>query len=179
MVESRYVLYGLIAGVIAGAVGSALFILCVGVDNLIKFTYDVTYEELVATGIPPKNASQIASEAVKGSSFLYFLTPIGPVINMLIFGSLMGALQDHLVRKGFTPVASAVVAGGLFVLLFNVLPLYALSALYGGVFVNVLLKYVNPWVIFIPSLTYVGLLIMFSAFKGPWARLRFGKPKYY
>ncbi len=179
MVESRYVLYGLIAGILSGITGSALFIALVGFDNMARFTYELTYDELIATGLPPQNASRAALMATREVSYFSFIVPFGPLLNMLILGPLIGALQDYLVRRGLRPVLAAGLAGGFYIVFLNLLPIYGLSFIFGGLLLDALLKYIGPLVIFLPPALYVVLLIVFSAYNGPWSRIKFSEPRIY
>ncbi len=105
MVESKYVLHGLIAGAVSGAV--------IGV---ITFIYMPSVEEVLEVAEQYVNFSGLSREVLKGYlSIALLVSPIIAFIFSLLLGALFGVLYDYLDKKiRVHVVVSALLTGFIF-----------------------------------------------------------------
>jgi len=178
MVENRYVLYSLTAGVIAGAFSSVTTTLMLG-GAIEDFMRELMHQQLLWSGIPQEKIPEIVAKAVESLKWTYWLIPLGPIINMLFLGALLGLLLDFLVKKLKRPYVASLLTGTTFIVLFQLLPLLLLEAIYGSWFTELLSKYIGMPLIIAPPVLYTVLLTIFSSVKGPWTRWGEAEPKTY
>ncbi len=105
MVESKYVLHGLIAGAVSGAV--------IGV---MTFIYMPPVEEVLKVAEQYVNLSGISRELLRGYlSIALLVSPIIAFVFSLILGALFGALYDYIDKKiKIHVVVSALLTGTIF-----------------------------------------------------------------
>ena len=178
MVENRHILYSLTAGAIAGAFSSVVMTLMPSgaIEDLVR---ELMHQQLLWSGVPQENISEIVVRVIESLKWIYWLIPLGPIINMLFFGALLGLLLDFLVKKLKRPYVASLLTGTFFMVLLQLLPLLLLEAVYGSWFTELLNKYMGMPLIIAPSVLYTVLLTIFSSVKGPWTRWGEAKPKMY
>ncbi len=107
MVESKYVLHGLIAGAVSGAV-----------IGIITFIYMPSVEEVLKIAEQYTNFSGLSREVLKGYlSIVLLVSPIIAFVFSLLLGALFGALYDYLdkkIRVYVHVVVSALLTGAVF-----------------------------------------------------------------
>jgi len=178
MVENKYILYSLVAGVIAGAFSSIMMILTLS-NTIEDFTRELVYKQLLWSGAPQEKIPEIVAKITESLKWVYWLIPVGPVINMLFFGALLGLLLDFLIRKLKKPYIASMLTGAIFLVLFQLVPLLLLEAVYGSWFTDLLSKYIGMPLMIAPPVLYTVLLTIFSSVKGPWTRWGEAEPKTY
>ncbi len=178
MIENRYILYSLAAGAIAGAFSSIIMVLTLSgaFEDLVR---ELMYRQLLLSGLPQEKIPEIVARVVESLKSFYWLMPIGPVINMLLFGALLGLLLDFLVKKLKKPYIASILTGVVFMVLFQLAPLLSLKAIYGSWFTELLDRYMGMHLIIAPSVLYTVLLTIFSSVRGPWARWGEAEPEKY
>ena len=178
MVENRHILYSLTAGVIAGTFSSVTMALTLSgaIEDLMR---ELVHQQLLWSGVPQEKIPEIVAKAVESLKWTYWLIPLGPIINMLFLGALLGLLLDFLVKKLKRPYVASLLTGTFFIVLLQLLPLLLLEAVYGSWFTELLNKYMGMPLIIAPSVLYTVLLTIFSSVKGPWTRWGEAKPKMY
>jgi len=179
MAESRQIFYSLVAGIVSGATASAIVAAKIG-GAFASFIHDLVYHQLLSQGVPPGKALEIAEQAAESIGPLAWLLYVGPVINMLFMGAILGIVLDLLVRKArLSPGVASVVTGLILVFLLQLLPIYALALLYGQWFIDILDRYIGLWTGLAPSIVYTSLLVLFNTVRGPWVRWGEAKPEKY
>ncbi len=179
MVESRQILYSVVAGILAGIVAS--IVMAVRIDGLFaSFLQELVYHQLLAQGIPLNEAREIAEQAASRFGSLTWLLYVGPVINMLFMGALLGILAELLVSKvKLHPSISSIITGLILIFLLQLLPIHVMSSIYGQWFTDILNKYIGLWALLTPSIIYTFLLTLFNTVKGPWIKWGEAKPEKY
>ena len=178
MVESRQILYSMLAGVAAGAVGSVVIAVTVS-STFNEFLYEVVYHQLASSGVG--RAAEVANLTVQSVGQLaHWLLPVAPLINGLLLGVLLGLLLDLLTRRlHIKPWAASLITGLTYVALLQALPLTLVSLAYGRWIVDLLARYVGLAAVFAPSATYTATLLLLNTVKGPWTRLGEAEPEIY
>lgn len=176
MVESKYVLYSLSAGVIAGVLSSIMMFF--KLNAIEEFVREFMYQQLLSSGFSEEGASEVVKMAIDGVRAFLWLAPIGPIINMLFLGALLGVLLDFLVKKLRKPYYSSILTG-LVLIALQVVPILIINEVYGSWFVELLDKHVGLPLLVAPSIAYAILLTVFTSIKGPWTRWGEAKPKIY
>ena len=178
MVESRYVLYGLIAGFIAGVIAGSIPLLLGNVfDEMIK---DVMMEQLKLAGAPQEVIDEALASIGSTIAIIKWIAPIASAFQMLLLGGLFGFVQDIFIRKfKLVPWLSAILSGTLYTLLLGVIPMLAISLAYGTGLIQSILKHLSPIIVFLPEIIYTALLTLFSAVEGPWSRIGKEEPSVY
>jgi len=179
MVESRQILYSVIAGILAGITAS--IIIAIRINGMFApFIQDLVYYQLLAQGIPSSEAFEIAKQTAESIGSLTWLLYVGPIINMLFMGAILGIVLDLLVNKvKLNPGMSSIITGFILIFLLQLLPIYVMGSLYGQWFIDTLNKYIGLWIILTPSIIYTSLLTLFNAIKGPWIKWGEVKPEKY
>ncbi|MEM2214663.1 MAG: hypothetical protein QXD66_07275 [Candidatus Nezhaarchaeales archaeon] len=176
MVESKYVLYSLLAGVIAGALSSIMMLF--KLNAIEEFVREFMYQQLLLSGLSEEGASEVVKMAIDGVRAFLWLAPIGPIINMLFLGALLGVLLDFLVKKLRRPYYPSILTG-LVLIALQVVPIMVINWMYGSWFTELLDRYIGlPFIIAVP-IVYTILLTIFSSIKGPWTKWGEAKPKIY
>lgn len=126
MVESNYVLHGLIAGAVSGAVIGA-----------ITFIYMPSVEEVLKIAEQYINSSGLSEEVLKGYlSIALLVSPVVVFIFSLLLGALFGALYDYLDRRIRVHIVfSALLTGAIFWAVL-VVPNIVLGASIGKILTN-------------------------------------------
>ncbi len=126
MVESKHVLYGLIAGAVAGIV-----------MGIITYIYMPSVEELLETTKQYINFSGISEDLLKNYlSIALILSPIITFVVSLLLGALFGAFYDYIDRKTSLPsIVSALITGIVFWIIL-VVPNIVLGASRGKILTN-------------------------------------------
>lgn len=176
MVESKYVLYSLSAGVIAGAFSSITLLF--KLSAIEGFVRELMYQQLLLLGLSKEGASEVVKTAINGVRSFLWLAPIGPIINMLFLGALLGVLLDFLARK-LKKVHYSSILTGLVLITLQVMLILVISEIYGSWFIDLLNEYIGLPLIVAPSIMYTILLTIFSSIKGPWAKWGEAKPEVY
>ncbi len=180
MTESRYIMYSILAGIIAGIItGIVLFIKMSNVFN--DFIYELTFHQLVSGGLSEEEATYIArTTTLRLAGLMNWLLLIGPIINMLLLGALLGVLLDILIKKvNLRPWLASIVVGLIFITLLRLLPLYLIGKFYDKWLINTMFKYIGLHLILMPSIIYTIMLVLFNTIKGPWTRVAEAKPEIY
>jgi len=176
LVESKYVLYSLLAGVIAGALSSIMMLF--KLNAIEEFVREFMYQQLLLSGLSEEGASEVVKMAIDGVRAFLWLAPIGPIINMLFLGALLGVLLDFLVKKLRRPYYPSILTG-LVLIALQVVPIMVINWMYGSWFTELLDRYIGlPFIIAVP-IVYTILLTIFSSIKGPWTKWGEAKPKIY
>jgi len=178
VVENRHILYSLTAGVIAGAFSSIIMTLTLSgtIEDLMR---ELIHQQLLWSGVPQEKIPEIVARAIESLKWTYWLIPLGPIINMLFLSALLGLLLDFLVKRLKKPYVASLLTGTAFIVMFQLLPLLLLEAVYGSWLTELLNKYMRMPTIIAPSVLYSVLLTIFSSIKGPWTRWGEAKPKTY
>ena len=105
MVESKYVLHGLIAGAVSGAV-----------IGIITFIYMPSVEEVLKIAEQYTNFSGLSREVLRSYlSIILLVSPIIAFVFSLLLGALFGAFYDYLDKKiRLHVVISALLTGAVF-----------------------------------------------------------------
>ncbi len=179
MVESKHILYSVIAGILTGIIASIIIAISIN-GMIIPFVHDLVYHQLLAQGISSSKALEIADQTAESIGSLTWLFYIGPVINMLLIGAILGIVLDILVKKvKLNPGIASIITGLILIFLLQLLPIYALNAVYGSWFLDIFNKYIGLWIALIPSIIYTFLLTLFNTIKGPWIKWGEAKPEKY
>jgi len=144
------------------------------------FIQDLVYHQLLAQGISSSKALEIAEQTAEGIRSLTWLFYVGPIINMLFIGAILGIALDLLVNKvKLNPGISSIITGFILIFLLQLLPIYVMNSLYGQWFIDTLNKYIGLWIILTPSIIYTFLLTLFNTIRGPWIKWGEAKPEKY
>ncbi len=144
------------------------------------FIQDLVYHQLLAQGISSSKALEIAEQTAEGIRSLTWLFYVGPIINMLFIGAILGIALDLLVNKvKLNPGISSIITGFILIFLLQLLPIYVMNSLYGQWFIDTLNKYIGLWTILTPSIIYTFLLTLFNTIRGPWIKWGEAKPEKY
>ena len=148
MVESRYVLHGLVSGVVSGIV-----------MGIITFIYMPPIEEVMKTVERYVNTSGVGQEVIRGYlSIALMLSPIIVFVFSLLLGALFGALYEYIDKKIRTHViVSAIVTGAIFWAIL-VVPNMAMGAGSGKIVTN------SIW-----AATYTITLLILAVLRSPRA----------
>lgn len=176
MVESKYVLYSLSAGVIAGALSSTMILFKLSAFE--EFVREFMYQQLLSSGLSGEGASEAIKAAIDGVRSFLWLAPIGPIINMLFIGALLGVFLDFLVKRLKKALYSSIMTG-LVLIALQVVPILLINEVYGSWFVDLLDKYVGLPILIAPPIAYTVLLTIFSSVRGPWTKWGEAKPEIY
>ena len=167
--SNKPILYSIFAGMITGVV--------VGLLPLsLMSSFNEMLREIVMYQLTSANASkEVIEEALSKINetliIVMWITPIATTIQMILIGALFGILHRYFINKyNIKPWYSALIVGVIFILLTEAIPIFA-SLFLNQQIINIVFKYINPFMIFIPGILYTILLILFSSIKGPWAKL--------
>ncbi|MET1159473.1 MAG: hypothetical protein ABWW65_00795 [Thermoprotei archaeon] len=179
MVENKQILYGAVAGLISGIIGSIVLYVVLA-PSFDAFIYNLMYYQLKSTGLPEENITSLLNTTLKTIKSIYWLIGIGPVINMLLIGALMGLYNSFLInRLRLAPGIASLLTGLTLILLLQLLPISLISMFYGEWFLEVLDEFIGLPVIIAPSIVYTVLLIVFNTLKGPWEKWGEAQPEIY
>ncbi len=170
MVENRYVLYGLLAGIVTGVVAASLTTYLIFSGVLDSVVNDI----VVASGGSP---SVMPKSIMSGIRNLTLVTLVAVIIQYAILGSLVALIESYLVGKGVKVLPASLIAGSFF-LIINAGVLLVVNH-FAPVIINALLKNIPLPVILAPSITYLIALTFFSNVKGPWSRCGTSEPSNY
>ncbi len=179
MVESRTILYNILAGIITGVILVPLFYLIVN-DKIIGFIYELTYRQLITSGFSQQTASRIANQTISSIKALEWIYPIGIIVDMFFISIVLGIINEYILRKTKVKTYIASIIMGLILLLvFQILPLMILSISMGAWIIEIYNKYIGFYIPILIAITYTSLLLLFTCIKGPWSKLLESKPKIY
>ena len=154
MVESKYVVYGLVSGAVSGIVAGVVVYL--GREGLMKLI-----DELISLegNVPPETFSYVKSIV----SYILMFSPILYLIQMVVIGAIFGSLEDYFIKKfGLKPVLAALASGGVFLIFFLIFPFMTLLAV-DSKLVSLIIKHLGLARILLPSAVYVATLTFLSA----------------
>ena len=177
MVEGKRIFLSILAALLSGIILIPLTILLIG--NLDQFVRDLVIAQLESAGAPPNviNATIARIEGI--INFVIPLTPISSVMQLVLFGAIMGLLYGYLIEKrGVRPVYSALLTGSTYLVLLNLLPIAVIYVAQAEV-AEVLFKYIHPLIVIVPGVAYTAILTILSAVKGPWSKWAEAKPERY
>jgi len=179
MAESKQIFYSVIAGLLTGIIAS--IIIAIRINGMFaSFIQDLVYHQLLAQGISSSKALEIAEQTAESIGSLTWLFYVGPIINMLFLGAILGIVLDLLVKKvKLNPSIASIITGLILIFLLQLLPIYALNSLYGQWFIDIFNKYISLWIILTPSIIYTFLLTLFNTIRGPWIKWGEAKPEKY
>lgn len=154
MVESKYVLYGLISGAISGL--SEGIIVYLGRKEVMELIVELARIE---GNVPSKTLSYVESIA----NYILMFSPILYLIQMIIIGAIFGSLEDYFVKKfGLKPALAALASGSIFLIFLLGLPLATLSIANSKV-LSLIVKHFGLLRILLPSAIYIATLTFLSA----------------
>ena len=153
MVESKYVVYGLVSGVISGLVSG--LIVYFSKETIINLTYDL----MVLEGTPPE-----AIESVKPIiNYAIMLSPVLYIIQMLIIGAIFGSLEGYLVKKfHLKPVFAALATGGIYVTFLMLIPMATLMIIDPKI-PMLIVKHLGYHIVALPIIVFVAALVFLSS----------------
>ena len=179
MIESKQILYSLAAGIIAGVIASIILLVRFsGVFD--EFMYEVIYRQLLSAGLPEEKVLEIANTSIQEIKWIHWLIPIGPIINMLFLGAILGVFLDFLIKRlSLKPYIASILAGLILIFLLQLIPMLIISKLYAPWLIELLDKYIGIATILAPSIIYTIILILFNTIEGPWTKWGEAKPETY
>jgi len=154
MVESKYVLYGLISGAISGIIAG--LIAYFSREELMKLIDElISLEE----NVPPEASSYVKAVV----NYVSVFSPILYLIQMVVVGAIFGSLEDYFIRKlRLKPVLAALASGGVFLIFFLAFPLATLLAIDPNI-LFLIIKHLGLTRILLPSISYIVILTFLSA----------------
>jgi len=158
-VESKLVLYGLLAGILSGVVQFIATIITISNLNSMLTPF-------------PQVKSVFSSSSSWIIKVVIGISPLLAIIQCAFYGAIFGVIADVLVGAGLKAPIAAFISGVLYFIAFSVVPISAL--LITGITNETLLA-----LMFAHPLTYLILFTTFSTLKGPWSKVFEGGPKRY
>jgi len=153
MVESKYVVYGLVSGVISGLV-SGLIVYFSG-ETIVKLTYDL----IVLEGAPPETIEYVKPII----NYVIALSPILYIIQMLVIGAIFGSLEDYLVKKfHLKPVFAALATGGVYVTFLMIIPMVTVAIIDLRI-LSLIVKRLGYCIIALPVVVFIAALVFLSS----------------
>jgi len=170
LVENRYVLYGLVAGSLAGAVSASItaYLVLTGVFS------EVINDVVVASGGSP---SLIPKSIMASIERLALITLVAVIIQYAILGALIALIESYLVGKGVRESVASLITGLTFVGI-N-LGVLGVANYVAPAPTEAVLKHIPLLVALAPSITYAVAISVLSTVKGPWVRWGRGEPSTY
>ncbi len=162
-VESKLVLYGLLAGILSGAVQFVVTVIIISNFNNVFAPFSVG---LTSNAFPSPLGWFI--------KIILGVTPFLAIVQYALYGAIFGVIAEVLAKAGLKRPIAAFVSGVLYFIAFGVMPFVALlivNVVTGGSLLALL-----PLV---PPATYLVLITLFSSLSGPWGRVFEKGPKYY
>lgn len=178
MVESKTLLYSLLAGLLTGIIFSIVYTIHIN-PNIDDFIYETIYYQNKANGLSEDKARRLASETTKVLSTLNWLFILSPIMNSLILSIIFGLLLDLLINKTKLKPSIASIITGLSLLLLQLTILSITIIAAGTWLLDLINKYIGLTIIIAYPLTYTIILFILNTFKGPWIRWGESKPKIY
>ena len=176
MVESRPLLYSVLAGLIAGIISSATYIALVPVDSIERLIEEMVNYQVESRSITEEEARSVLSLVSSIRGPLAWLFYVSPVMNMVLLGAILGVLLDALTRKLAIKAGTAsLIVGALLVSL----QLVFLYSMYDGLLALILARHIGVPLALLPSLLYTALLVVFNSVEGPWSTIASSKPEKY
>lgn len=160
-VESKLVLYGLLAGILSGMVQFVVVIVMIS-----NFDRVLTPFSIGSTGNAFSGSFGWLIKIILG------ISPLLAVVQCTLYGAIFGVIAEVLAKAGLKVPTAAFVSGMLYFIAFGVLPSTALLIV--GVISGSLLALALAH-----PVTYLVLITLFSSFRGPWSRVFEKGPKYY
>jgi len=154
MVESKYVLYGLVSGAISGIVAGLIVYL--SREELLELI-----DELISLegNVPPETFSLVRSIV----NYVSMFSPILYLVQMIIIGAIFGSLEDYLIKRfSLKPFFAALISGGVFLILFLTFPMITLLTVDPKILL-LIVKHLGLVRILLPSITYIAALTFLSA----------------
>ncbi len=153
MVESKYVVYGLVSGVISGLASG--LIVYFSRETIIKLTYDL----IVLEGAPPETIEYVKPII----NYAIMLSPILYIIQMLIIGAIFGSLEDYLVKKfHLKPVFAALATGGVYVTFLMLIPMATLAIIDSRI-LTLIVEHLGYHIIALPVIVFIATLVFLSS----------------
>ncbi len=164
-VESRLVLYGLLAGISSG---------------IVQFVATIVIINNFNSALTPFSAGSINS-AFSGPfewliRIVLGISPLLAVVQCALYGAIFGVIAEVLTKAGLSVPIAAFISGMLYFTVFGVIPFIALLIV--GVIDGTINGSLLALVLAHP-VTYLVLITLFSSLKGPWSRVFEGGPKRY
>jgi len=158
-VESKLVLYGLLAGILSGIVQFVAVI--VTINNLNSLLAPLPPDNNVFSG-PPGWIIKV----VLG------ISPLLAIVQCAFYGAIFGVIADVLAGAGLKAPIAALISGVLYFIAFSVIPLSTL------LITDIINETLFALMLAHP-LTYLILFTIFSTLKGPWSKVFERGPKRY
>jgi len=160
-VESKLVLYGLLAGIVSGI--AQFIVILISFNNINDLLTPISFS--ITSNAIPSSINWLV-KAMTG------LSPLLAFIQCMLYGAFFGVLADVLASAGLKAPVAALVSGILYFIVFGIVPFLALLVL--GITNKLLITLVLTH-----PLTYLILFTIFASFKGPWNKVFEKGPKYY
>ncbi len=160
-VESKLVLYGLLAGISSGVVQFFATIVIISNFNSTLTPFSIGSINSAFSG-PFEWLIRIALG----------ISPLLAVVQCTLYGAIFGVIAEVLTKAGLSVPIAAFTSGMLYFTAFGVVPftaLFIVGTINGSLLVLVL---AHP-------MTYLVLITLFSSLKGPWNRVFEKGPKRY
>ena len=179
MVESKIILYNILAGIITGII-IAVILYLFALKGINEFIYQLTIKQLILNGLAPHEAVKIANKTLSSIESIEWIYPLGIILDMFFISIILGIINDYILRKtGIKPYMASIITGLILLVVFQLLPLALVSVTMGKWIIDLYSEYIGFHVQAIMTLTYTTLLIVFTSIKGPWSRILESKPKIY
>ncbi|MCD6300720.1 MAG: hypothetical protein J7L82_01460 [Staphylothermus sp.] len=179
MVESKILLYNVLAGIITGFVVSIVLYFS-PLERFNEFVYQLTLKQLIINGVPSDQAARIANETLSMLKNIEWIYPLGSILNMFFLSIILGIIHDYIIRKtSMKPALASIITGLILLLVFQIIPLMLVSVLFGNWFLELYSEYIGFHIQIIMTLIYTAFLVIFTSFKGPWSKLLESKPRIY
>ncbi len=91
MVESRIILYNILAGIITGTIIAIIFCLFT-LKGINEFIYQLTLKQLIINGLAPNEAVKIANKTLSSVKSIEWIYPLGVILDMVFIGIILGTL---------------------------------------------------------------------------------------
>ncbi len=179
MVESRIILYNILAGIITGIIIAIIFYLF-ALEGINEFTYQLIIKQLIINGLAPHEAVKIANKTLSSIKSIEWIYPLGVILDMFFISIMLGIINDYILRKtSMKPYIASIITGLILLVVFQLLPLILVSAIIGEWIIDLHSKYIGFHIQAIMTLVYTTLLVIFTSVKGPWSRVLESRPKIY
>ncbi len=161
-VESKLVLYGLLAGIMSGLLQS---VTTVAIMNSLSKILSVQ---------AGSNGNVLPEPLRSLTKVVWGISPILAVFQCALYGAIFGVVAEVLVKAGLKVPIAAFVSGLLYFTAFGITSLATLLV------INMASDSLTLCVLSLaPPITYLVLLTLFSTFRGPWSKVFEKGPKYY
>lgn len=172
MVESKYVLNGLISGFIMGIYSAAFYL--IKRDVIVDVVIKVLKYQLGNSGLPEEAISKIISESIKALNLYVWIAIPAIIFTYAVVGSVFGALHDFIDKKlrKIPLVLTALLSGIIFTSTMGIIPLLLLSltpSLHEVIFI--IIHSIGLITILSPEIVYTISLVILTIFNNPRAKM--------